>query len=1091
MNDLNEGYLRHPSIHKDTVAFVCEDSLWTASIKDGSAARLTHWPGEVRFPRISPDGKWIAFTSTKEDTANLYVIPAAGGEARRLTWHNAATVCAGWTPDSRKVLFRSSMASPTPRETRLFTAALSDGAVAELPVGPAITAALHPDSRRVVIGRNYLDPAGWKRYRGGLCGVLWSGDLRAKTFRKLVELPGNAVSPMWVGGRVFFLSDHEDHGNIYSVKPDGSDLKRHTHHMDFYARFPCTDGRRIVYQKAAELWLLDPSSGERRLRIRTASAKTGLARKFVSASRYLTEYGLDPKGSSCLLTSRGKPFALSHWEGAVRQLGLRQGVRYRLSAWLHDGKRVLTVSDEGGEERLEVWDSRTGLRLERLDKLGTGFLWELSASPKEDKAAACDERNRLHLIDLKKGTSEVIDSSAVWEISDLAWSGDGRCLAYAKPERTHGEFFFGSSIKVYDLKTGKSHSVTDCEFHNRAPVFDPEGRYLAFLSYRHFNPVMDSAELNATFYHMTKPYLVTLKASEYSPLFPMPKPEQKAGAKKGKPKETVFSIDFDGIADRVEEVPVKEGDYARLAAVKGKLLLLCTPKTGMLGQDWTGTSDKPSSSIEAWDFANRKHDVVCSGVSDFALSANGEKMLIRVEKRLRVVKAGDKPPADSAGENPGPESGWLDLSRIRLEIEPAQEWRQIYRQAWRDQRDFFWTRDLAGVDWKGVRDRYLPLLDKVATRAELSDLLWDMQGELNTSHAYEFGGDYAAPPAYRIGLLGADLERDPSSGRVRFKRIYRGDSWIKGHGSPLRAPGVNVKEGDYLLAVDGVEVKAPLQPHALLAHRVDCMVTLRVGASPDPAKAREVTVRTLSDESKARYREWVRANRELVKEHSGGRLGYIHIPDMSCQGLIEFHRALYTESAKDGLIVDVRFNGGGFVSGMIVSKLARRPVGYGRRRSGLPVAYPEHAVRGPIVAICDERCGSDGDIFSQAFKALKLGVLVGKRTWGGVVGIDGRRRFVDQGLATQPEYAFWFHGAGWGVENRGVDPDIEVEWDPASFAAGEDPQLEKAVEVAMERLKTGEGGPPDLGPAPSKAPRPLTKYAGVRRGETKTSDLHV
>ncbi|MBI4677363.1 MAG: PDZ domain-containing protein [Elusimicrobia bacterium] len=1077
-NDHNDGYLRYPTVHRDLMAFVCEDSLWAASVKDGSARRLTHWPGEVNFPHFSPDGKWIAFTSTKEDTANIYIIPAEGGEARRLTWHNAATVTVGWTPESRKVVFRSSLASPTTRETRLFTVALSNGSIAELPIGQAVTAALHPDGRRVVIGRNYLDPARWKRYRGGLCGVLWTGDMRSQSFRKFVELAGNAVAPMWVGDRVFFLSDHEDHGNIYSVKADGSDLKRHTHHMDFYVRFPSTDGKRVVYQKGAEIWLLDPArSQDNRLRIRTGSAKTGLARKFVPADRYLTDCQLHPRGTSVLVTTRGKPFAMSNWEGAVRQLGARQGVRYRLGCWLADGKRVLVVGDEGGEEGLEIWSAASGEREARLGNLGMGFLWELSASPKHDLAAAADERLRLHLVDLKKGAAEVIDQGRISEIADLSWSPDGRYLAYVKPERTHGEFYYGSSIRVYDAKAKTAHGVTDCEFYNRAPVFDPEAKYLAFLSQRHFNPVLDSAELNSTFYHMVKPYLATLKASEYSPLFPMPKPEEKKkDGKKDAHKETAFSIDFDGIGRRIEEVPVKEGDYARLAAVKGKLLMLAVPKTGMLGKDWISGEDKPSASIEAWDFALRKHDVVCSGVSDFSVGRNGEKMLVRVEKRLRVVKAGEKPPADApGGDSPGPESGWLDLNRVRLEVEPRKEWRQIYLQAWRDQRDFFWTQDLSGVDWKGVRDRYRPLLDKVATRSELSDLIWDMQGELNTSHAYEFGGDYAAPPQYRIGLLGADIEPD-ASGRYRFKRIYAGDGWMKGHGSPLSASGVGVKEGDYLLAVDGVEVKSPVHPNTLLANRVDVPVTLRVGASSDPAKSREVTVRTIADESKARYRDWVRANRELVSRLSGGRLGYLHIPDMGCQGLIEFHRGLYTESAKDGLVVDVRFNGGGFVSGMVISKLARRPVGCARRRMGVALTYPEHAVRGPIVAICDERCGSDGDIFSQAFKSLKLGVLVGKRTWGGVVGIDGRRRFVDQGLATQPEYAFWFHGPGWGVENRGVDPDVEVEWDPASFVAGDDPQLEKAVAVAMERLKAGQMALPELGAAPNKTPRPLRKH---------------
>ncbi|HBL16545.1 MAG: hypothetical protein A2X36_07985 [Elusimicrobia bacterium GWA2_69_24] len=1079
----NEGYFRQPTLRGDQVAFVCEDALWTASITDGAARRLTAWPGAVNHPRFSPDGRWLAFTATREGVANVWCIPAAGGEARRLTWHNCPTSVVGWTPDSRAVLFRSSLASPTPRETRIFSVSLRSGEIRELPVGPAVTLALHPDGRRAVIGRNALDPACWKRYRGGTCGVLWAGDLRRREFRKLLDLRGNVVSPMWVRDRVFFLSDHEDHGNIYSCAPDGLGLRRHTDHSDFYVRFPSTDGRDIVYQKGAELWLCRPDRGtDRPLRLRIGTTKSGLSRKFVPASSYLMESRIHPKGESLLVTSRGKLFGLSNWEGAVRQLGARQGVRYRLARWLHDGKRVVVLSDESGSEVLELWDAASGERLKSLEIPDLGYPLELCPSPDADRVAVADERCRLSLIDLKTGGIEQLDRSEVAEITDLAWSADGRYLAYSKPERLAGDFALGSAIWVHDTKGGKRHDVTGSEFHNRCPSFDPAGKYLAFLSYRTLNPRIDPLELNSCFPQVVKPYLLTLKASEYSPLFPMPKKEEpKPKKEKGKDKKdeadkpVPVDIEFAGIPGRISEFPIREGDYCDLAAVKGKLLLMSEPQSGMLDQHWLA-SPKPRAVLECYDFAHRKLESLVTGLSEFQVSANGEKVLLRHDRRLRVIKAGEKPPnLENGADAPGPESGWLDLGRIRLEIEPRAEWAQIYLQAWRDQRDFFWTQDLSGIDWPAVRDRYRRLLPKLATRSELSDLIWDMQGELGTSHAYELGGDYAPTPYYQIGLLGADLKLDEGSGRYRISRIYPGDPWKKGHGSPLLASGVNAQEGEYLLAVDGRDLKAPEQPNALLANRVESQVVLRLGPKPEAEGSREVTVCTLADEAPARYREWVRTNRALVHKRSGGRLGYLHVPDMSGDGLVEFHRGLYLESGRDGLIVDIRFNGGGFVSGILISKLARRPIGHFRRRVGATGTYPEHAVPGPIVALCDERSGSDGDIFSQAFKSLKLGPLVGKRTWGGVIGINTRRRFVDQGLATQPEYAYWFRDRGWDVENHGVDPDVEVEWDPASFVAGKDPQLERGVEIALEKLKGLPDLRPSLAPSPHKAPRPLPK----------------
>jgi len=1081
---INEGYLRHPAVHGDRLAFVCEDALWTASIRTGAARRLTDGPGEALHPVFSPDGKHLAFTSTQEGTANVYLMPSDGGEAVRLTWHNSATVAVGWTPDGKSVIFRSSMSGVTPRRPTLFSVEPGSGRIRELPVGPGMTLAVRKDGRTVLIGRNAVDPARWKRYRGGTCGVLWTGDMRKQSFRKLLDLPGNVVSPMWLSsGRAAFLSDHEDHGNIYSCKADGTDLRRHTHHTDFYARFPAADGRQVVYQHGAELRLCRPDRGQdRALRIRLGSSRTGRSRKFVSADGYLNEYAPHPKGRSLLLTSRGRLFHLASWDGAVRQLGARQGARYRLAEWLSDGRTVLSLSDESGEELFELWDSKSGERTKKLKGRGIGYVWEMAAGPKGDLVAVADEDMRLHIYDVRKDKAVVIDRGSVHAIGTLAWSPDGRYLAYSKPSRISGEWAVHSAIWVHDNKTGKNHDITGPDFFDHSPVFDPEGRFLAFLSHRYLNPVADDLELNYAFPVSTKPYLIPLRAGEYSPLFPMPiedpPPPEKGKDKKRRKTDAVkppsVEIDFDGISRRIEELPVSEGQLLQLFAVKGKLLYLSLPKTGVRGKDWLAES-KPQASMECWDFVNRKQETLWSGISDFDVSADGETAFIRQEHRLRALKAGTKPPGPEVGETPGPESGWLDLGRIRLEVDPAKEWEQIYLQAWRDQRDFFWDKELSGVDWKKVRDRYRPLLKKIGTRGELSDLIWDMQGELGTSHAYELGGDYPSGPYYPIGLLGADLELDQRSGRYRIARICEGDPWMKGHGSPLLAAGVNAKPGEFLLAVDGVEVKAPDHPNRNLANRADVPVSLKLGPNPGAKGSREITLRPLGDETRARYRDWVVANRAYVSKLSEGRLGYLHIPDMGANGVIEFHRGLHTESGRQGLIVDVRFNGGGHASAIMIGKLARRPLGYSMRRSGPAAAYPDHAVGGPMVALCDELAGSDGDIFSQAFKMMRLGTLVGKRTWGGVIGINGMRRFVDQGLATQPEFAFWFKGIGWGVENHGVDPDIEVEWDPASWVAGKDPQLDRALEIALAQLEDDPGTVPEFGPSPKKAPKPLRR----------------
>ncbi|MCX7924545.1 MAG: PDZ domain-containing protein [Fimbriimonadales bacterium] len=538
------------------------------------------------------------------------------------------------------------------------------------------------------------------------------------------------------------------------------------------------------------------------------------------------------------------------------------------------------------------------------------------------------------------------------------------------------------------------------------------------------------------------------------------------GEKQVKPTQ----IDFEDIHLRVLTVPLPAGIYGQVAGLsKRRVLATQFPLEGMLGKSWLDSDEEGKGTLLMYDFTTAKTETLASRVNDFTLARDHKTLVYRSGKRLRVIPAGQKADEKHEQSPPSRESGWIDLSRVRCAVIPTREWQQMYREAWRLQREFFWSADMSGVDWQKVYDRYYPLLERVATRGEFSDLMWEMQGELGTSHCYEFGGDYRQPPQYSVGLLGAEFEWDEAAQGYRITRIVTGDPWLEEVDSPLNEPGVNAKVGDVLLAINGRRLSRAFTPGEALLHLAGVPVELTLRHAD--GETRTVTVKTLSDESKLRYRDWVRRNREYVHARTNGQVGYIHIPDMGSWGFSEFHRGFLAEIARPALIVDVRANGGGSVSPLLLEKLARKRLGYDVPRWGKPVPYPYDSVMGPIVAITDERAGSDGDMFSHAFKLMKLGVLIGKRTWGGVIGIWPKSVFVDQGLTTQPEYAFWFHDVGWRVENYGTDPDIEVEYAPQDYAAGRDPQLDRAIAEILKRIEANPPKLPDFEPRP-KLPLP-------------------
>jgi tricorn protease len=1044
----NPGYYRFPTIHGDHIVFVSEDDLWSVPATGGMARhapsvarRLTSGLGLATHPALSPDGAWLAFSGRDEGSPEVYLMPAQGGEAQRLTFLGSDSTVIGWRGD--RIVFTTNAGQPFGRPPHLATISRHGGSVEHLPIGPAQFISYGPTGG-CVIGRNAPDPARWKRYRGGTAGDLWIDPTGKGNFRRLITLKGNPSRPMWIGNRIFFLCDHEGTGNLYSCTPTGKDLRRHTHHEDFYVRHPSTDGHRIVYHAGADLFVWDGES--RPVHVDYHGPRPQRQRKFISADRYLETVAPHPQGHRLALAARGRVFSFGNWEGPVTQHG--EDIRRRLPRWLPDGKRLVLVSDAGGEETLVVGDAA-------FPGLDLGRVVDLRVAPKTDVVALTNHRNELLLVNLKSRQIRVLDKSAWANVAGFDWSPDGRWIAYSFALSQHT-----SQIRICEVATGKTHPVTKPVLQDVAPTFSPCGKFLYFLSYREFDPVYDNLHFDLSFPRGVKPYLVTLQADTPSPFVPVAKaPEEK---KDPKEKPVKVPIDFAGIENRILAFPVPEGRYQQIAGIAGKALFTSVPPEGALAGDvWPPADELPAkATLEAYDFETHKTDTVLTGISHFALSADRKTLVVRVGNKLRVLKAGEKPDEAAAKEGPGKKSGWVDLSRVKVPVWPGDEWRQMFREAWRLQRDQFWTPDMSRVDWQAVHDRYLPLVDRVATRAEFSDLMWEMQGELGTSHAYEFGGDYRRPPRYDVGLLGVDLAG------WRIQRIVRGDPWNESACSPLAAPGLNIREGDVITAING----KPVTPDALV-NLAGAEISLTIGK-------RTVTVKTLASETPLRYREWVEQNRQTVHDQTQGRAGYVHIPDMGPHGFAEFHRYFLAEIDREGLIVDVRHNGGGHVSELLLEKLARRRLAYCQSRWFNIQPYPSDSVFGPLVALTNEHAGSDGDIFSHGFKLLKLGPLIGKRTWGGVIGIWPRHSLVDGGLTTQPEFSFWFKDVGWNVENYGTEPDIEVEYRPQDYAAGKDPQLARALVEIRRQLKTNPPQRPDLGNRPQlNAPR-LTPQRG-------------
>jgi tricorn protease len=1040
------GYLRNPHLNGDLLTFVAEDDVWLAPITGGRAWRLTTDNVKAANPRFSPDGTKVAWTSWRDGEAEVYVADTDGTSVTRLTyWGDDRTLVLDWTSDN-EVIAISAVAQPDTHFTWAYAIPL-DGAPRRLPYGPLTDLAIADGNTALINGRFNREPAWWKRYRGGTGGRLWTATAADPLFTRVHhELPAQFGGVMLIDGRVVFGADHEGTGNIYSSALDGSDLRRHTDHDQFYARHPSSDGQRVVYTVAGDVWLLDSlDASARPLEITLGSAAPARTPKMITGADHLGYLSVDPAGQASVVEVRGTVHWLTHKDGPARALHVDPAVRARLPEVLGDTGTALFATDGG----VQVTGSDSLIPV-------PSSITSLAVAPDGATAAAATQDGKLYLIYLSSATVTELAAGDDGQIEGLAWSPDSAWLAWSQPDKQPL-----SRIRIANVTDRHIVEVTDGRFPDTAPVFTLDGQYLAFLSRRSFDPVYDAQLFDLSFPYGARPFLLPLSALTPSPFGPLA-----AGRSLGEPEkndsaeQTVVHVDEDGLADRVVTVPVPEARYRQLRAVKGGLAWLREPLHGVLGESGASLDDDaPRSALERFDFGKRQVSELVGEVDWFEVSGDGTRLVVKDKNELRVLPSAAKAEPEQVVT--------VDLARARFLADPVVQWRHAFDEAGRVMRRGFWTADMSGVDWDGVLDQYRPLLDKIRVRDDFTDLLWEVVAELGTSHAYVYasGGSGGS-----MGQLGADLARD-ESGEWVVQRVLRGESSDPRARSPLAAPGAGVRAGDVVLAVDGQPVDSVHGPWPLLAGTAGKPVELTIRSGAD---TRSVMVVPTKGQRRLRYQDWVASRRALTRQLSDGRLGYLHIPNMVGEGWAHFSRDLRTEMALDGVIMDVRGNSGGHISELVVSKLTPRAFGWDATRYERAQRYPGDARRGPVVTLADEMAGSDGDIVTAAIRSLSLGPVVGTRTWGGVIGINGSYELIEGTRMTVPGYAFAFDDFGWSVENHGVDPDVEVQITPDDWAADRDPQLETAVRLALEALdKQPAATAPDPATAPHKARPPL------------------
>lgn len=1037
-------YLSSPDVLGDMISFLWNDDLWLVEKPGSTAVRLTSGLGIVTNSRFSPDGKYIAFrVEAGEDgsSADLYSIRLADGKITRLTYLSGKstsrrmyTDIAGWTPGD-EVVISTDAYRPFGAMTEFYAIEPEGSPLRHLNYGPG--SAIMFSEKTVIIARHANDQPHWKGYKGGTAGVIWRGTENGR-FEEIVDLGQHLSSPFVLSGRIYFVSDISGTGNLHSVDMDGKDLKQHTGFKDYYLRNAKSDGKTVVFQSAGDIYIYEPGSGEpEKLDVKIQSAPSSPPDRFVDAKKFLEDYALDGSGKTITVVSRGVGFLTPTRTGAVIQIG-GSGEHVRFPSYLADG-RLLYISDREGEEDLYLADPSGG-KATRIP-LNKGIVESLAVSQSGQLVMFSNNRGDLFSLDPAKGgqaVPEAVDKSEAGIISEIAVSPDGKHVLYCYPE-LHQSLGRGpaSIIKIYSVERRKSERLTESGSSDFSPIFSPDGNFIYFLSTRSLDPVSDNIVFDLSF-----PVTTLITA------IPMNFP---ASLKLENLPDTFVKSEDDGhfplesLIERQKVLPFRAGDYDSLRAAGDDLLLIDFPIEGMSKYYLFSNMMRNGKLIRANPFTGET-TTIKKGVADFRLSHDGSILAYRdAESDLYALEL----PKESHAPYREHE---FDFGRLKIRVQNDLEWKQMYGEARRLARENYWSEDRLNKELSGVFKKYDALLERISTRFELSDLLREFQGEFRTSHSYEIGGDLCPTVSYPIGRLGMDLAY--RNGHYVVENVIRANLSNDGEKSPAYLATVPLKKGDVIESINGMATGKDCSPEKALLNHSDEVVGI-VAARGD----RKFTtyLKTMSDEKHLRYREWVEKNREYVHEKTNGKAGYIHIPDMGFNGFAEFTRQYPIESKKEALIVDVRYNGGGSVSQLLLEKLAKRRMGYDKPRRGEIEPYPAYSVNGPMVALSDENAGSDGDIFTHTFKLMNLGPVVGARTWGGVVGINPRHRLVDGTIVTQPQFAFWFKDVGYGVENYGTDPTFPVQNTPDDWRSGVDTQMEKGLEVLSDLISKYEG----------------------------------
>jgi tricorn protease len=1054
--------MRQPAVSATQIAFVYAGDVWLAEKGGGVAVRISSPRGEESFPRFSPDGSLLGFTGDYDGNEDIYVMPVAGGLPRRITHHGAPDRMLGWYPDGKSILYATSMTSPKNRFNQLYRVSAEGGLPEKLPVPYGELGAISPDGKTLAYVPISVDFRTWKRYRGGMNPDIWLFDLQKLTARNLTHFPANNSDPMWHGETLYFLSDRDPNkrANIWACDLKHDKFRQVTFFKEFDIHFPSIGPSDIVFENAGRLYLLDlPSEKYHEVEIRVVTDRATLKTHYEKVSDLIFGATISPTGKRALFEARGDIFSAPAEHGVVLNLTRTSGVAERYPAWSPDGKRIAYFSDRTGEYELTIRSAETApgtnqLGEQTLSHFGPGFRYQPQWSPDSKRIAFIDKALRMNLFDVEAKTNLVMGRQLWLHHDELSrfrfgWSADSRWIAWAQ-DVDNGN----SALALYDTKSNALHQVTSGFYNDELPVFDPESKYLFFRTGRTFSPSYSDIQETWIYANTSVLAAVPLRKDVLSPLAPRndveaekpkdkkddekPKDEDKQkddkkDEKKKEEKPKPVEIDLAGFEERVVVLPPKAGRYASLAALSGKLLYHRLPRVG------SGDEKKP---IVFYDLEKREEKTVIEDADFMELSSDRQKLLVQKGKDYAIIEPKEDQKMDKK----------INTSGFEAPIDPVAEWRQIFNDAWRLERDYFYDPGMHGVNWDEMRQRYGDLLKDAVTRWDVNYVIGELISELNSSHTYRSGGDLEKGPTLGVGYLGCDFTLE--NGAYRIKHIVRAAEWDAEVRSPLLPPAVtNVLEGDYLLAVNGQPLDVKEDPWAAFQGLADKPVLLTVNTNPVMAGAREVLVHTLGSEERLRNLAWIEENRQRVEKLSEGQLGYVYVPDTGINGQDELVRMWRAQVKKPGLIIDERFNSGGQIPDRFIELLDRPLRNYWAVRDGRDLTTPDVADFGPKAMLINGWSGSGGDCFPFYFKQSGLGPLIGMRTWGGLIGITGSPPLIDGGGVTVPSFAIYSTNSQWIIEGYGVDPDIEVVDDPAAMARGGDPQLERAVAEVMKQLR--------------------------------------